>query len=280
MRKCVPVRLTAQELESRQLLSASPVQYVFNGPGQLTINGSSEADKISVQMQGDADTSSATVQVIVGYGRQAATKTFEAVTNVSIFGNAGNDHIKISGANLSEFFGVWTQVNGGDGNDVIRIVNFDGGVSADGGSGNDLIDASHAFGRFALVGSASFRFLSGGTGNDRIMGSSYSDYLQGGAGDDVINAGAGNDWLAGDSGKNILRGGTGDDTFSVTSLNGTYAQAVADGNVGGFDKVIGGVGNDTIYGDFNSSMGEAEFGLRSTSSVENFRLNDFIGGGG
>ncbi|HEX8380224.1 MAG TPA: hypothetical protein VF619_06730, partial [Allosphingosinicella sp.] len=99
----------------------------------------------------------------------------------------------------------------GAGNDEI-YVDGGGGVpfSADGGSGNDVIDMSGAGG-----GTSNRYVAAGGAGDDVITGSSSNDRLEGGSGDDVISGnGAFNaslndgDQFIGGEGNDILTGGS------------------------------------------------------------------------
>ncbi|MGY0195974.1 type I secretion C-terminal target domain-containing protein [Leptothrix sp. BB-4] len=93
----------------------------------------------------------------------------------------------------------------------------------------------------------------GGDGNDWLWGNKGIDNLKGGTGDDVAYGGAGNDEIHGDEGDDIL---SGDDlTLSTPALqHGDDYVEGGDGNDqifgnGGDDVLIGGAGNDRIWGD-------------------------------
>ena len=71
---------------------------------------------------------------------------------------------------------------------------------ADGGSGNDLLQAGAGGGTFT-----------GGTGNDTITGGFNADVIHGGTGADQLYGNGGNDTVHGDAGDDTLFGGDGDD---------------------------------------------------------------------
>jgi Ca2+-binding RTX toxin-like protein len=89
----------------------------------------------------------------------------------------------------------------GAGNDRLIVdADVDARITADGGSGNDV-----------LIGGAAADRLTGGSGNDTIDGRGGNDVIHGGAGHDVIRGGAGNDVLHGDAGNDAVFGGPGSD---------------------------------------------------------------------
>jgi len=187
--------------------------------------------------------------------------TDEDVGNSSwseLYGDGGNDTIRGG-----------TYVEGGDGNDDIRSLGWDGALVY-GNSGNDVI---HVFGT-----------AYGGTGNDTITGgyrdSIYSNTLYGEDGDDVISSdagyldgGEGNDtliggifdsYLNGGAGADTLDGGSGVDTLSYESDGSGVSVNLATGVVSGgdaagdvisnFENLLGGSGNDVLVGDAGVNM--------------------------
>ena len=99
------------------------------------------------------------------------------------------------------------EVNGLDGDDRFTFTGLGGGSSLqgvrfDGGTGDDVLDASTA---------DRFVFGKGGDGRDVLEGGIADDLLQGGAGDDRLDGGAGRD---------LLHGGAGADTFSLFTADG------------------------------------------------------------
>tara|TARA_R110002072_G_scaffold303094_1_gene493225 strand:- start:26440 stop:30834 length:4395 start_codon:yes stop_codon:yes gene_type:complete len=131
-------------------------------------------------------------------------------------------------------------VNLGSGNDRLEATAFDLGLTADGGSGHDI-----------LVTGAGDDSISGGTGRDTVNAGAGNDLLYGKSQDDSLNGEAGDDTLVGDSGNDHLNGGVGDD--SILGLNGDDEIHGHDGddivNTGnGADSVYGGDGADWMIG--------------------------------
>src|SRR5207248_5111420 len=83
------------------------------------------------------------------------------VSEIRVWGRAGDDQIDLSGLSINSF------IHGGTGNDVLT-----------GGAGNDLILGGG--GADQLTGAAGNDFLIGGDGSDRIVGSSGHDVLTAG----------------------------------------------------------------------------------------------------
>ncbi len=127
------------------------------------------------------------VQVIVNAGSGDDTVVADnanvptGLQSIAFEGEAGNDEIRIE----------LLAATGAGGTFV--------GASADGGDGNDELDAS-------LSASTTPLFLFGGAGNDTITGGAGTDLIVGGTGNDIIVASAGND---------TINGGTGNDQFKI-----------------------------------------------------------------
>jgi len=138
----------------------------------------------------------------------------------TVYGTSGNDNVHISKApGLLGALGLYeVNVNGnvqymskqqlehtnfqlGAGNDTLVVdSNVNANITADGGSGNDV-----------LIGGNGNDRLSGGSGNDVIAGRGGNDVLSGGNGNDVLYGGRGNDSLYGGRGNDYLDGGPGHD---------------------------------------------------------------------
>ena len=151
----------------------------------------------------------------------------------TVYGTSGNDNVHISKApGLLGALGLYeVNVNGnvqymskqqlehtnfqlGAGNDTLVVdSNVNANITADGGSGNDV--------------------LIGGNGNDRLSGGSGNDVLAGRGGDDSISGGCGNDYLFGGNGNDRISGGNGNDVLFGGNGN---------------DVLSGGRGNDSLYG--------------------------------
>ncbi len=170
--------------------------------------------------------------------------------------------------------GLYTQVSGGEGNDVIRgdanapardFIAQSGpdayvqGNILDGGPGDDVLiggaGADHLSGGGGadeLSGGLGPDVLQGGAGNDKLFGGDGSDLLCGGfddgvgncygsnTGDDLLDGGDGEDRASGDDGNDRLLGGAGDDWLS----GGPGDDYLSGGP--GYDSVNGDTGNDTL----------------------------------
>lgn len=84
------------------------------------------------------------------------------------------------------------------------------------------IDGSKATGDLTLAsvqydGTADFRTITTGGGDDYVYGSQYDDIIVGGTGKDNLNGGEGNDIITGGIGKDRMTGGDGDDIFVIAA---------------------------------------------------------------
>ncbi|MET7567233.1 calcium-binding protein [Streptomyces sp. NPDC005492] len=134
-------------------------------------------------------------EISLGSGKDTWTGTAQEAQIVR--GDNGDDTLTMSGRP-----GI---VYGGKGDDTIHV---DGGGSADGGPGDDV-----------LYGGSGDESLHGEQGDDTIYGGPGDDLLYGGIGDDVLHGNSGDDMLRGDNrdggrfdgGKDELYGGPGTD---------------------------------------------------------------------
>lgn len=143
-------------------------------------------------------------------------------------------------------------VTGGEGDDTIR--SFDG-ITADGGPGDDILDAGPDDAKLTTTGAdPEAEVLDGGPGNDSIDAADGPDVVTGGPGDDHVDAGAGDDVASGGSlsradapaGHDFVDGDTGDDEITdgdVLPGAGGYAGSDAVGP----DSLYGGEGEDTVF---------------------------------
>lgn len=179
----------------------------------------------------------------------------------------GNDRIAVGSLAGTDVVAVVSE--GGTGDDVVNasasavvqvIRGGDGNDHLTGGSGLDVIEGGAGNDRlFGLGGSDA---LFGGGGNDALNGGGGDDLLSGGDGDDRLNGGAGNDALSGDAGNDALNGGDGTDLLlggdGDDSLNGG-------GHDGDPDVLVGGAGADVffriagesdVFADFDATEGD------------------------
>ena len=137
------------------------------------------------------------------------------------------------------------------------------------GSGNDSID--------------------GGAGNDTILGNGGNDTIRAGEGDDSVLGGEGADSIQGADVADTIDGGDGDDVIygGVDPLDPTYAEAqnyeIADvdgdtNTTSNSDSLVGGAGNDRIYGqDYSDTL---EGGLGNDTLDGGIDNDTLIGGAG
>ncbi|MFZ2982873.1 MAG: hypothetical protein WA085_17740, partial [Sphingobium sp.] len=161
--------------------------------------------------------------------------------NVAVDGGAGNDVIRVDGYIQSGLF------HGGDGNDGI-VVEYGDDSTAYGGAGNDSISFKSDFGSAYggdgddVISLGYFGSTDGGDGNDILYGGS----ADGGAGSDIIEAnggsgGAGDDiWYGGE----VQDGGDGSDYLR----GGYYAYGGAGNDIMRSAYSDGGAGRDVWFG--------------------------------
>ncbi len=207
------------------------------------------------------------------------------VGNDTVVGSAGVNFLFGAGGNDLIYGGNGNDLLFGDaGTD-----NLWGGVGADqhhGGDGTDYArydDASHGNLVISLLtpltntGAAAgdtytaIEGLVGGSGNDTVTGNGSANILFGGGGNDLVSGGLGNDLLFGEAGADNLWGGQGADAHYGGAGAGTdYARyddanhgnlrislldpstntgAAAGDTYSGIEGIVGGIGNDTVYGD-------------------------------
>jgi Ca2+-binding RTX toxin-like protein len=156
---------------------------VFGGSHVLgdkyRVRGTETVDNIVVQLQPGVDLTAPHVDIVVNGVATRADHTEVEIASVEALG--GDDLITVAFGN----------------NAIMQ-------VDADGGAGNDKLDAS------TLQDKATLR---GGIGNDTLIGGLSDDVLDGGDGIDIITGGQGFDRLLGGAGNDTLTGGQGQDFF-------------------------------------------------------------------
>ncbi|MBN3876120.1 MAG: esterase-like activity of phytase family protein [Nostoc sp. JL23] len=178
-------------------------------------------------------------------------------------GNKGNT-IQTGNGEDTVVVGSDSSVSTGDGNDQI-FIGQNGPVqntTADGGNGNDVITVVEASESNNLLGAAgddtlsvvegSRQSLFGGSGNDTLSSSGSNNRLNGGSGDDKLFSnvndslfgGDGDDVLfAGQQGGNRLNGGTGVDQFWIANASLPTSKNIVTDFAIAIDKIgLGGVG--------------------------------------
>ncbi|MEH2135812.1 phytase [Nostoc sp.] len=198
----------------------------------------------------------------------------------SVSGNDGNDQIFIGQNGAAEN----TNADGGNGDDVITVVEANGVNNLFGGEGNDtltIIEGSRqslfgGLGNDTLTSNGSNNRLYGGSGDDKLF-SNVNDSLFGGDGDDVLFAGQG--------GSNRLSGGAGADQFWIANASLPASKNIITDFTIGIDKIgLGGIGvtqfsaiallqqgSDTLVKTGNTELVLLQ-GITSTSLT----VNDFV----
>ncbi len=265
-------------LDDREVMVGTKKYVVpnYTKVGAATINGTEEADRITVRQNDDGDT-----LVEVDYPRGKASVNLGRIAGLTLNGLGGDDTLKVS---ADDYYGG-VVIEGGAGDDTVeaevtnalkRAVRIGGGAGEDeltlsgaalsavieGGAGADKLTAA------GLAGEREFmRTLSGGAGGDVIYGSPGADTLEGDSGNDALFGGAGDDELDGDAGNDVLYGQLGDDTLlggdDIDLLLGGKGDDIIKGGAGadelqgeaGDDRLRGGDGDDAIYaGSGNDSL--------------------------
>ena len=196
-----------------------------------------------------------------------------------------------------------SSASGGEGNDRI-FIGQNGpvqSITADGGNGNDVITVVEANGSNNLLGAAGDDSLTviegsrqssfGGSGNDTLKSGGSNNRLYGGSGDDKLFSnvndslfgGDGDDVLfAGQQGGNRLSGGSGADQFWIANASLPTSKNIVTDFAIGTDKIgLGGInlsnlsllqqGRDTLVKIGNIELASL-VGIASTSLT----INDFV----
>jgi 3-phytase len=239
-------------------VTVEPKQTFFAGDGADFVEGT-EGNKIEA---GNGDDT-----VLVG-------------SNSSVSGGDGDDQIFIGQNGAAEN----TNADGGNGNDVITIVEANGSNNLFGAAGADslkVIEGSRQLsfggsGNDTLTSNGSNNRLYGGSGDDKLF-SNLNDSLFGGDGDDVL--------FAGQQGGNSLTGGTSADQFWIANASLPTSKNIVTDFAIAIDKIgLGGIGvtqfsaltllqqgSDTLVKTGNTELVSLR-GITSTSLTE----NDFV----
>jgi len=145
-----------------------------------------------------------------------------------------------------------------------------------------------------LVGTKNNDLIMGFSGSDVIIGQKGNDCLVGGGENDFILGGKGNDIIYGESGDDVILGDKGDDViyggkvfFSTNSWAEIFISPfLVDNNGDGINTILGGDGNDSIFGSdsdeslFGGKGNDIIFGNHGHDSIFGDKGNDVLTGGG
>ena len=282
------------------LSGGSQVDYLVGGPGNdtLTLNLPNAAFDPTRVGSGEFASGGDGNDVIYGDGpvlldiqnRTVVSFLYAGSGDDTIYGGSRFNNIAgESGNDMLDSHAGEGSLSGGLGDDRI----YAGTGTADGGEGNDIIEATGmatirgGSGADRITGSFLDDLIDGGTGDDSIDGSFGNDSIQGGAGNDRIDGGDGDDRLFGDEGNDILNGQSGSDVIEGGSGNDTITGGY-DPDLGlggatnylhggaGDDQIDGGNGSDYITGDEGNDV---LHGLNGNDVIDGGSGNDSITGG-
>ncbi len=275
------VIVTAFSSLNRENFDNPAINPAINAPfASLNVGNARSPVFVDVDGDGDLDMVSGTTDGTIRVWSNTPTLPSIKVTlaePLNSGGAPGNENL--TGTPLDDSIG------GAGGNDTI-----DGGLgndTLDGGADTDYLSYMSATGAVTVnlatgvtsggggIDSISnFENLQGGAGNDSLTGDDNANIIIGLAGDDTIEGGLGNDTLFGGG----IFGGSGTDTLSYASATGgvtvnletglTTSNAAGNDTFTGFANLIGGAGNDGLFGDGSDNVIIGDAG------------NDFISSGG
>ncbi len=225
----------------------------FTGLEPISIDGTPTAVVFNLPNSFNSDVTLSDIGGANGVMRLAGS-TFEttdfsvkALTSITINGNVGNDRVTILGLD---------QIHKGE-------------LIIDGGTENDILDASRSPHAVTLLG---------GEGNDSLIGSAFNDSLGGGIGNDNLKGGAGDDKLTGNSGNDRLDGQAGKDCFveSVTGNAKMTATRLIANNIGA--DVLVSVECVEIFGDSGNNLLDASL-YKGSVTLHGMKGDDTLLGG-
>jgi len=302
------VSLHAEQLESRQLLSANQISFDA-ATSTVKIQGTAQADKVEiwsdatnvyVKLSNPGETLSSTFEkstvALLKFNGEDGNDQFTNWSELPslAFGDAGND-LLIGGTGNDRLFGGGDDdlVYGSEGDDELfgeggndRLFGGDGIDVLQGGAGDDQLfggahddslyggegadDLRGEEGHDRLSGEAGNDLLIGGTGNDRLFGGGDDDLVYGSEGDDELFGEGGNDRLFGGDGIDFLQGGAGDDQL----FGGAHDDSLYGGE--GADELRGDDGNDLLIGEAGD---DAIHGLGGNDVLVGLEGDDLLEGG-
>jgi Ca2+-binding RTX toxin-like protein len=220
--------------------------------GTLAIGGATADDNIAVAPVDASGNLSVTIN-------GASQGTFAPPTQIVIYGQAGNDQIKLNTKKIGS---------------TTYYVTAPAALFGD--AGNDTLDARGSTANNILVGGAGTDTLQGGSGRDLLIGGLGADQLHGNGGDDIVignstaydsNLAALNaalaEWVRTDA----------DYTTRVNHLNGSLPGGLNGGTVLNGTTVFDDAAIDQLYGD----AGMDWFFYTANGSNKD-RLNDLLTG--
>ncbi len=276
-------------------------EIVLVGAGNLSkINVRGMKDEVLNVANRKSDT------VIVGSSFDDSIVNYYDGTNVTIFGQGGNDTIR-NGNNMGYYYSGAKNVtiSGGAGKDYISNERYGWYSSVDAGAGNDTIYNKYGYGSTLFGGagndsiyndySSNKVMVLGGDGNDTIENrdTNKNVTINAGKGNDIIKnsklvnkvsilGGAGNDTIQNDSARDsTIEGGKGDDFIYDVGDNALINYTAGDGNdlITGFKSdstlsIAGGIVHDERQNanDIIVTVGDGKITLLSAAKFSNLHI--------
>ncbi len=225
---------------------------LLGGLGNDTLVGGNGSD------WADFSENATAVNLILGVGQASlGTERDNLVGIENILGTKVND-------TLASADSLGNIIDGGNGNDWIRVMNADGNDTLIGGVGIDTLDLQGVSG--AVTVNLTSSIANAASSNDLVSGFEFvrtdagNDLLMGGSGNETLSSGAGSDTLSGGSGNDSLNGGAGFDwldySYTTNNMNIINTGSAISVTVSATDRdtavsveaVISGSGNDMYVG--------------------------------
>ncbi len=248
--------------------------YTLSNAGVLALgSGTEEQERIS--LQASDGTMIEFVFMVTGTDNDVllgtvVSEAFSAgIGNDLVYGGAGNDSLAGDAGSDQLWGGAGADAHYGGSDTGIDFARYDEAVY--GGMVIRLDTSNLNTGAAAGDTYSGIEGLVGGAGNDSVYGNGLNNYLFGSGGADQVYGQAGNDYLSGDAGGDNLWGGTGADAHYGGSDAGIDYARYDDANYGnlvirldtsasntgaaagdtytGIEGLVGGAGNDSVYGD-------------------------------
>lgn len=224
--------------------------------GEDTMDGGSGEDNVRYQ----ESTSAVTVNLQTGIGSGGLAEGDRYQNIEVVIGSSYGDRITgDNGDNIIKGAAGADTLDGGAGIDKLAYdgsasavtVNLTSNTASGGDATGDVIQ--------------NFENISGSSFNDILTGSSIGNLLMGEAGNDSLMGAGGDDTLRGGIGADTLNGGSGNDTASYqkdtsgVNVNLAIVTAQSAGEAAGdvlssIENVIGGFGNDSLYGSVAANL--------------------------
>jgi Ca2+-binding RTX toxin-like protein len=261
------------------LIGGTGNDLLLGGIGHDWLNGGDGYDTLQGGVGNDvyafSDTTTNQIDTVVELNAEGTdTLNFSAVT-VAVTANLTSDTalattihqiVQVGSAGQSANF---ENVFGGSANDF-----FTGNASNNlllGNGGNDTLNGGDGYDQ-----------LDGGQGADLLQGGNQDDVLIGGIGDDYLNGDAGSDYLDGGDGFNVYAGGVGDDRYIFRDATVNQVDTILEQSSEGTDTLDFSALTNAIYVNLTSDTGTVytDFRIVQAGAGQAANFENVIGGSG